>query len=284
MAAAHATVDEDEERRLRAFVRGEVSSGRVPFLGLYVARASRVVFEAYESRPGAGRLHGDAILRIYSMSKPLVSVAALMLVDDGRLALDDPISAYLDEWKDEEVRVHGGGPARGKITVRHLLTHTAGFTYQFSIPGVTEHEAVKELYRANRVGVDDISLRACADGGRRDTLRAFVARLNGVPLVAQPGERFEYSVATDVLGAVIEGATSMTLGAFLKRAIFDPLGMHSTGFSLTEAQAPSLLPCYAYVAEGEWERAPPPAVSVLAGGGRDSAPGGGGGLFSSVQD
>ena len=285
-------VDEGQARRLRAYVHDEVHSGRLPFLGLCVARCSRIVFESHVDGTGHGGFDGDTILRIYSMTKVITSVAALMLVDQGRLSLEDPISRHLD-WRDDIVRVFcsegEGEPARRNITVRHLLTHTAGFTYQFSLPGLDQYAEVKALYRANRVGVDDISLQeikemAGGDADCRDTLSAFVSRLNEIPLIAQPGTVFEYSVATDVLGAVIESVTSMTLGEFLKEAIFDPLEMKSTGFSLTKAQAASMTPCYSFVAKGEWERAPVPAVSVLVGGGRDQAAGGGGGLFSTTND
>ena len=107
------------------------------------------------------------------MTKVITSVAALMLVDQGRLSLEDPISRHLD-WRDDIVRVFcsegEGEPARRNITVRHLLTHTAGFTYQFSLPGLDQYAEVKALYRANRVGVDDISLQEIKEmaGGDAD--------------------------------------------------------------------------------------------------------------------
>jgi len=166
----------------------------------------------------------DAIFRIYSMTKPVVSVAAMMLVEQGRLLLASPVAAYLPEFAAMQVSVEADGqtllvPAARPITVHDLLRHTAGFTYQFM--GVS---AVHQQYAA--AGLFARSL-ACAD---------FSKALARLPLARQPGSAWSYSHATDVLGCIIETLTCKTLGAHLHEAIFAPLGMVDTAFHVDAAQ------------------------------------------------
>jgi CubicO group peptidase (beta-lactamase class C family) len=172
----------------------------------------------------------DSIFRIASMTKPIVSVGAMMLVEEGKLFLADPVSKYLPELKGLKVGVEekdAAGQAVLKevaavreMTVQDLLRHTSGFTY-----GIFGKSLVKQRY------VD-----AKVDNDRNQTNSEQVGRLAKLPLAYQPGTTWEYSVSTDVLGAVIERVTGQTLDVFLSERILKPLGMKDTGFSVDPAQ------------------------------------------------
>jgi CubicO group peptidase (beta-lactamase class C family) len=169
-------------------------------------------------------MQDDAIFRIYSMTKPLVSLAALMLVEEGRLQLFDPITKYLPEFADLKVGVQEGSglrlePARRQPTVHDLLRHTAGFTY-----GFLGDSAVQRLYQA-------------ADLPDRSRSNAqFCKKLAKLPLAHQPGSCWQYSHCTDVLGALLEVVAGQALGALLAERIFAPLGMKDTAFSVPREQ------------------------------------------------
>jgi CubicO group peptidase (beta-lactamase class C family) len=160
---------------------------------------------------------GDAIFRIYSMTKPIVSVALMMLVEDGRLFIADPVAKYLPEFADPKVGVEKDGklelvPAKRPITVQDLLRHTSGLTYEF-----TGESAVQRLYGKARLF--------------RDLPNAeLVAEIAKLPLLEQPGVAWHYSHSTDVIGRIIEVISGQPLGAFLRERIFTPLGMSDTGF------------------------------------------------------
>lgn len=158
----------------------------------------------------------DTIVRIYSMTKPVVSVAIMQLVEQGKIQLDSPITDYIPEFK--RLKVYADGKyikLREPITLKHLLTHTAGFSY-----GWTDHPvdlAYKEidLLRNNVEGSDD-----------------FIKKVSKAPLIYHPGEKWHYSIATDLVGILIERISGMSLGEYLKQNLFNPLGMDDTGFSL----------------------------------------------------
>jgi CubicO group peptidase (beta-lactamase class C family) len=165
----------------------------------------------------------DAIFRIYSMSKPITSVAAMMLVEQGRLALADPVAKYLPEFKD--VKVGEEKPdksldlvaARRPMTIQDLMRHTSGLTY-----GFFGESAVKAAYQAANLNEGDPSTAE------------FVARLATLPLAYQPGTTWDYSQATDVLGRVIEVVAGKPLLAVLREMLFDPLGMSDTRFYVSD--------------------------------------------------
>jgi CubicO group peptidase (beta-lactamase class C family) len=161
-------------------------------------------------------LRPDAIFRIYSMTKPVTSVAALMLYDEGKLKLDEPVSRYLPEFSG--LRVYAGEgkepvPATLEMTVRDLMRHTSGLTY-----GFLDDSPVDRLYRTNRIGSSS------------DTLADFTRKLGKLPLEYQPGTRFNYSYSTDVLARIIEVVSGKPFDEFLVERIFRPLDMHDTGF------------------------------------------------------
>ena len=163
----------------------------------------------------------EAIFRIYSMTKPITSVAALVLVEEGRLRLDDPVARYLPELAGLQ-RFAGGTadaprlrPLTRTLTVRHLLTHTAGF----ATGGEGREEATRLLERADASSADDLA--------------GFVTRVARAPLAEEPGTSFRYDgVNTEVLARVIEVASGQSFEAFLRQRILAPLGMHDTGFSV----------------------------------------------------
>ena len=240
-----------------------------------LARAGRVVeLQTYGSRDLQRRvpMTADAIFRIYSMSKAVAAVATLILVDQGRLSLDDPVARHLPDF--ERLQVFEGGtaaapqlrPARRPITVRQLLTHTSGF----ATGGRGIEEPSLLLQRAGLQGSADLKDYA-----------AGVARL---PLASDPGERFRYDgVQYEVLGRLIEVASSMPLEAFVQQRIFGPLKMVDTGFSVPSAQRGRIV---------DISTMGPAGSLVLAGGPSATEPGVrlrpyaslAGGLYSTAPD
>ena len=162
----------------------------------------------------------DSIYMLASMSKPIVSSAALRLIDEGIIGLDDELAKYFPQFETMLVAPNGSfdlpfEEAKRSITIRHLLTHTSGFTYPPAVLGVGDvAEQYAEVFIANRP----------------DTREEWLDLLSQIPLVAHPGESFHYSVSIDVLGAIIESLTSKRLGDYLDEIIFEPLGMKNTGF------------------------------------------------------
>jgi CubicO group peptidase (beta-lactamase class C family) len=207
--------------RLGEVLRAEVECGRLPGAVALVARRGRLAyFESFgQSDPASGApMAKDSIFRIYSMTKPITSVAAMMLWEEGRFLLSDPIAKYLPEFAGVQVGVQRGAdlelvaPERA-ITVQDLLRHTSGLTYEFRGAG-----PVHKRYMAEKV-----SRRGQSNADQAATL----AR---IPLLHQPGTRWEYSRSTDVVGRLIEVLSGGRLGEFFERRILAPLGMADTGF------------------------------------------------------
>ena len=202
-------------------LQNEIDLGRIPGVVLLVARhGGLVVHEALGLQdPQSGApMALDAIFRIYSMTKPITSLAVLQLAERGQLMLSDPVSTYLPAFAKLQVAQFDGDrmtlhPMRQQPTIHDLLRHTAGLTYAFLDDG-----PMQRMY-----------IKACLRGGSFDT-DGFIDALAGLPLAFQPGSTWEYSHATDVLGAVIEAVTSQRLGVFLEQSICGPLGMVDTGF------------------------------------------------------
>ena len=213
--------------KLRGALQSHIDRGRIPGAIAVVARAGEV--EMFESLgqldPKAGtKMRDDAIFRIYSMTKPIVSLAALMLMEDGGLQMNQPLSAFISGFANPKVAVEEGGrvrevPAHREPTVHDLLRHTAGLTYEFLGP-----KHMQKQYEA--VNITD----------RSRTNGEFCKVLAAIPLQDHPGTFFQYSRATDVLGAVVEVVSGRTLGTFLQERIFEPLGMKETAFNVPRAQ------------------------------------------------
>jgi CubicO group peptidase (beta-lactamase class C family) len=215
----------------------------------------------------------DTVWRIYSMTKPITSVAAMILYEEGRLALTEPVSAFIPSFAD--VRVYQGGsdlkqvtvPATEPVRIWHLLTHTAGLTYGFH-----RVHPVDALYRAagfewgTPPGVD--LAQACDIWA-------------GLPLLFQPGAEWNYSVATDVLGRVVEVASGQRLDEFFADRIFRPLGMTGTAFWADETVAPRLAALYRPGPDGRATRLDALGQAALK---QPRMLGGGGGLVSTAAD
>ena len=205
--------------RVKSVVQDMVDKHETAGAVVLVARRGKIVQLDAVGKMSAATgeaMRPDAIFRIYSMTKPITSVAALMLVEAGKLKLDEPVSHYLPEFKGLRVHTLKGDetvPAAREMTVRDLMRHTSGLTYSFS--GDTP---VERLYTANKVG----------DSG--DTLADMVGKLGKLPLKYQPGTHFNYSHSTDVLGRVVEVASGEPFDEFLRERIFRPLDMRDTGF------------------------------------------------------
>ena len=213
---------------IEAMLQGLVDAGRMPGAVALVMRHDAVaMFGAIGVQDPSTQapMRRDSIFRIFSMTKPIVSVAAMRLVEDGRLLLTDPVAKHLPEFADVRVQVERDGasalePPKRPMTVQDLLRHTAGFTYEFFEPS-----AVRRLYA--EAGI------ASLDRGIVEHLRL----LASLPLMHEPGSAWYYSRATDVLGGLVEKLTGETLGAHLRRTIFDPLGMVDTGFHVAPEHA-----------------------------------------------
>jgi CubicO group peptidase (beta-lactamase class C family) len=220
--------------RVGQFFKQEVDQGRIPGVVIAVARKGRLAYhEAYgfRDKQGEAPMPKDAVFRIYSMTKPLVSVAAMILVEEGRLQLTDPVAKYLPAFANLQVSTpkadvygkvsYGLAPLDRPITVQDLLRHTSGLAYG----EITANAAVKDAYMKAGVLRGDIDFDA-----RGMTPDEEVAGLAKAPLVHQPGTVWEYSLAVDVLGRVVEKASGMRLAAFLEQRLFKPVKMADTGF------------------------------------------------------
>lgn len=213
--------------RMSQVLQQHIDDGRIPGAVALVAAGGEVQhFEAQGRLDPAGEraMPQDAVFRMYSMTKPIVSLAALMLAEQGRLQLVDPVAQYLPEFGETPVGVEQGGKLllerqKRPPTVHDLLRHTAGLTYEFVGNGPV-HRQYQEADLADRSRSN----------------RQFCQALARLPLVAQPGTLWEYSRATDVLGAVLEVASGQPLGALLQQLILGPLGMVDTAFSIAPEQ------------------------------------------------
>ena len=214
-------------QRLMDVLQIEVERQRLPGAVALVARHGKIaLLEAVGALDPAvdAPMARDAIFRIYSMTKPIVSVAAMMLMEQGRLLLNDPVSKYLPEYATQKVATLVDGAVqlqgvRQSATIHDLLRHTAGLTYEFM-----GNAAVQRQYAQIRIG------------SRERSNAEFSHELAALPLLFEPGSVWEYGRATDVLGRLVEVVSGQTLGAYLQQHIFKPLGMLETGFSVTPAQ------------------------------------------------
>ena len=211
--------------QLSGVLKADVDKGVIPGATLLVARQGKIAwFEAIGARDPASRapMTKDAIFRIYSMTKPITSLAVMMLVEEGKVALSDPVSKHIPQLGGLKVGVEKPGaggptlelePARREMTIQDLLRHTSGLTY-----GLFGSGLVKRAYLEAKVWEDYPSNAE------------LVERLAKLPLMHQPGVTWEYSHSTDVLGRVVEAVSGRTLGEFLTARIFTPLGMTDTAF------------------------------------------------------
>ena len=281
MAQLRQDIDPDEAGldakaldRLDQYLAHFVDEGRLPGFLVSVARGGRIAHLTTHGRRDVAAwlpVETDTVWRIYSMTKPVTAVAALMLVEEGGLSLDDPLERHLPAFTDPRVYVSGTGdevrtrPAAGPVLIRHLLTHTAGLTFGFYYS-----HPVDALYRA--AGLES-SVVPGAD--LAETMDVYAS----LPLQFDPGTQWNYSVASNVLGRVIEVVSGQPLDAFFAERILGPLGMTDAGFHITDEQAGRLAELYGETDEGGIQ--PIPGLPLR---GRPRFLSGSGGLAATAHD
>ena len=258
------------DKLVRNYVDGKRLAGAVTLL----ARRGEVVhFESFGALDIAGGqpMKRDAIFRIYSMTKPITSAAVMMLCEDRHFELDDPLARFIPEL--DGLKVYAGEDESGvflveqerPISIRHLLTHTAGLGYPFVQPS-----PIREIYQEADLLQPDSNLKEMVD------------KLSRLPLACQPGTDWKYSIATDVLGYLVEVVTGRPFNQFLQQEIFDPLGMVDTGFHVPDGDIDRLAPVYCASEGSGIEAMDTPEVM------RYQSPrnlcSGGGGLVSTARD
>jgi len=225
--------------RLEAHVKHRyIEAGRFPGSQLVIYRRGKMVHSTVQGYADLERkvpVKDDTIFRIYSMTKPITSVAFMMLVEEGRVALDEPVAKYIPEWKDLGVFVAGSAPAfltrppSRPMLIVDLMRHTSGLTYGFQ-----QRSNVDAAYREAKIG----------DVEKAGTLDSMIEQLAKIPLEFSPGEAWNYSVATDVIGYLVGKISGKPFEQFLKERIFDPLGMNDTDFYVPAGKAHRFAACY----------------------------------------
>lgn len=234
----------------RAVSRGEIA-GAVAL----VMRDGRPVYEravGWSDREASRRMRVDDVFRIASQTKALTSVGIMALVEEGKLSLRDPVSRYIPAFEHTTVAIRSDTgrvivPARRRITIRDLLTHTSGISYGTD-------SVVAPLYVARGLGA--VTGPGWYTADKDEPVCATMERLAALPFVAQPGERFVYGYSTDVLGCVIERVSGQPLDAFVRSRITEPLGMHDTYFFLPNEKRGRLTTVYGSGTDGRAARAP----------------------------
>jgi hypothetical protein len=255
----------ERTQRLMDVLRREVASGRLPGAVAMIARHGKIALleSVGQQDPASGTtMKNDSIFRIYSMTKPVVSVAVMMLMERGQLLLSDPVGQHLPEFANQRVHTPQGLKApQQAATVQDLLRHTAGLTYEFL--GDSEvHRQYGEVKIASR---DRTNAEYC------ETLAA-------LPLQFEPGSVWAYSRATDVLGRLVEVISGQTLGQFLQQEIFGPLGMVDTGFVVPPDQHHRIAEPFAQDPDGGV------LMKILDAKQAPKLESGGGGLMSTAMD
>lgn len=213
-------VSAERLERIRPVMQGYVDKGNLPGLLTAVARHGKIVhFETIGMRDVENRkpIETDTIFRIHSMSKPITSVAVMMLYEEGHFRLDTPVSDFIPEFKNMKVYNEYQteiSEAKNEVTIKHLLTHTAGLTYGWGSGPVDKRYREANMFK------------------RGATLADMAKKLSTVPLVHEPGERWTYGLSTDVLGYLVEVVSGMPFEEFLQTRLFKPLGMVDTAFSV----------------------------------------------------
>jgi CubicO group peptidase (beta-lactamase class C family) len=284
--AALPVVDPDEVglspiglARLTAAMQRQVDARHVPGVSMMISRGGKVAYrrDIGALRPGGPALTRDGIFRIYSMTKPIVSVALMMLVEEGRLFISDPIGKFIPEFADVKVGVVKNGEIElvaieRAITIQDLLRHTSGLTYAF-----TGNAPVQRLYgRSGLFAPDPVNAKTFL--ARDLTTAEFAVELAKLPLIDQPGVSWYYSHSTDVIGRVIEIVSGQTLGTFLHERILAPLGMIDTAFFVPAGKRTRLAEPF----DKDPDNGEPVQLVERLTAPRFEA--GGGGLFSTMDD
>ncbi len=254
---------------IRTVLQGYVDKGNLPGFLTVIARKGQIAhFETIGMRDVENEkpIEPDTIFRIYSMSKPITSVAVMILFDDGKFTLDDPVEKFIPAFKDmkvfnsEQTETHD---AKTKMTIKHLLTHTSGLTYGWG------NRPIDKLYGEIKVF------------NKSFTLADMAKKLGDIPLVHEPGTQWEYGVSTDILGYLVEVVSRMPFEAFLQKRLFEPLGMSDTAFSVPKEHMDRFASLYSPTQEGKLQLA---RHAPLANDDLRFFPSGGGGLVSTAAD
>jgi CubicO group peptidase (beta-lactamase class C family) len=229
-------------------------------------------------RERATPLGDDTIYRIFSMTKPIVSIALMQLFEQGTFQLDDPVARVVPSWRNHRVWVSGRGddmitePAHRPISFRDLLSHTSGLTYGGVLPGMGDQHPIDEIYRGLQI----------RSSGVPTTMAEFMDKLGQVPLRYQPGTAYMYSLATDACGALVELMSGQSLPEYLREHILGPLGMHDTAFQVAPDKAHRFAANYARMPDKTTTLLDDPATSAYL---RPPAfVSGGGGLTGTLAD
>jgi CubicO group peptidase (beta-lactamase class C family) len=273
----HAGMDAARLDRIGAFLQSRyLDTGKLAHADVLVARHGEPVYRATlgNARADGTALRDDAVFRIASMTKPITSIAFMMLVEEGKVALDDPVAGVLPEFANLGVYAGGGGSAPflpptpcAPMRMVDLITHQSGLTYGFQ-----NRTSVDAAYRALK----------CDSSRTYPGNNDFVAKLGALPLEFAPGTAWNYSVSTDVLGVVVARVSGMSLGEFFQSRILGPLGMTDTGFALPEVQRARLTDAWTFIPGSRPRLIDRGAESDLVE--PASFESGGGGLLSTVAD
>ena len=257
--------------RITAMAQGYVDEGKLAGVITLVARDGAIVhFEAVgnrgvnDDRP----LEKDALFRIFSMTKPITAVAAMILYEEGKFQLSDPVSKFVPEFENLTVLGDDGviRPAENEMTMQQLLSHTTGLSYGFN-----PADAVDQRYQA-------------AELWSSKDLDELTEKIAAMPLKFEPGAQWHYSVAVDITGVVVERISGQTFDVFLKERIFDPLGMEDTFFNVPEDKRDRFLPNHTWDAENETLVQTGSDEDVFVGYTNTTLFSGGGGLVSTTMD
>lgn len=263
------------ERITRHFDNHYIQPGKIPGAVTLVARYGKVVWCEAQGLRDVERnqpMERDTVFRIYSMTKPITSIAMMQLYEQGKFLLNEPVHKYIPSWRN--LRVYKGGshpdfetvPATSTMTIRDLMTHTSGLTY-----GFTERTEVDAAYRKLKL-----------DGSTILTLDKLVDRLAELPLEFSPGTAWNYSVSTDVLGYLVELLSGQSLDSYFQEHIFGPLGMTDTGFHVRPDQRERFAACYLYQSGNTMKLQDDPERSRYLKEPKFLS--GGGGLVSTIDD
>ena len=253
-----------------------LDSGRFPGAQLLIYRRGGIVHQSVHGFADVERkapVTSDTIFRIYSMTKPITTVALMMLVEEGRVALDEPVHKYIPEWSNLGVYQAGLAPlfltrpTTRPMQIVDLLRHTAGLTYGFQ-----NRTNVDAAYRTQKIGEIE----------KAGTMATMIADLAKIPLEFSPGDAWNYSVATDVVGYLVETISGQPFEQFLQQRIFDPLGMTDTGFHVPADKAHRFAACYAADGRGGMTLQDDPTTSSFLT--PPSCISGGGGLCATASD
>lgn len=255
--------------------RRYIQPGKLPGTLTLVARRGEIAYVKAQGLMDVERnkpVCRDTVFRIYSMTKPIASIAMMQLYEQGRFLLDDPVHKYIPAWKN--LRVYKSGvypnflttPATSTMTIRDLFTHMSGLTYGFM----------------NRTNVDAAYRELGLDGSRNLTLQALVNQLGELPLEFSPGTAWNYSVSTDVLGYLVQLLADQPLDEYLRDNIFDPLDMPDTGFQVRDDQLARFAACYQHQSGDQLKLQDDPETSHFRH--KNNFVSGGGGLVSTIDD